>query len=305
MVFLPMVMSSALLQGASRPPLLGPGTLQMRTTRHFSAHRVHLLELPTPREPATERKAPAWVGVLNASLEKSALSTLLAYLLIDITSTLSILGLLVGLRVPVAADFAIALALVKAVRGPRLALDAWLAAMLTRWFPSLKAVKVTNCFDEFAASLSVLRLSFQEGLKEGRSPSSRDGVAAAATRSEPSSPPRVGKLAAATRAARNLASDYGLAYMAAKNLLALLQVLLFLAALRSGGPAKAATAALLRTFKVSPKAGMLAGQLALAVTLHYLLFPVVVIGAAKLGPKIPTDATAKERLATLNRMQAL
>lgn len=306
---------SALCPGASRSPLAVPGAIRARpimplqltgpywallprselSRRSVDVHMDASVEPPASSEPQS-RELPAWVDTLNASLEKSALSTLLAYLLIDVGFTLSILALLVGFRIPIAADFAIALALVKAVRGPRLALDASLAAVLTRWFPSLKAVKVTRCFDEFAASLSVVRQSFQQGLDEGRTrsvSSTRDGATTTASSSEPSSQPRGDKLATATRAARTFASDYGLAYMAAKNLLALLQMVILLAALRSGGPAKAATATLLRTLKVSPKAGMLAGQLALAVTIHYAFFPLVVIGAAKLGPRIPSASSPR------------
>ena len=74
--------------------------------------------------------------------------------------------------------------------------------------------------------------------------------------------------------------------MAAKNVVALASVMIMLAALRFGGPAKAVTAWLMRSLGVSAGAGVLAGQAALAVTVHYGLFPFVVFGAAKLGPAI-------------------
>ena len=236
---------------------------------------------------------PSWVGVLNGALEYSALSTLLAYLLVDIFATCSILSVLVAFRIPVAADFAVALALSKAVRGPRLAVDVSFAAVLSRRFPALKAVKVTRCFDELAASFAVLKKSFQEGLEQGRGGRSaaRGGGSRVATalQSDPnnSASSRADKLAAATRAARQFTADYGLAYVAAKNAIAFTSIMLVLFGLRFGGPAKAATAALLRMLRVNASTAVFAGQLALAVTLHYALFPLIVLAAAKLGPLIP------------------
>ena len=63
--------------------------------------------------------------------------------------------------------------------------------------------------------------------------------------------------------------------------------LLVLAGLRSGGRAQAATASLMRLLRVTAgPAGALAGQMALAVTLSSALFPLVVLGAAALGPRL-------------------
>ena len=131
-----------------------------------------------------------------------------------------------------------------------------------------------------------MRRSFDQGLQQG-------GVRAAERSPGLSAPPppssvahRPDKLAAAGQAARRLTANYGLAYMVAKNMVALSSMVLLLGALRSSGPAKAATAALLRTLRVSAGAGVFAGQLAFAVTVHYSLFPFVVLAAARLGPKI-------------------
>lgn len=264
--------------------------LALRNRMDRSSHSVQMISNVSQANAYSEAAPlqPPWVLMMNSALESSALSTVLAYLLIDVVATCTILGTLVLLRIQVAADFAVALGLSKAVRGPRLAFDASIAAVLTRRYPSLKAVKISRCFDEFAASLVVLRQSFEEGFEQGRAKSVRGSVA------PPLSPSgRAGKLAAATRAARKLASDYGLAYMAAKNAAALVSILLIVGALRSGGPAKAATAALLRMLRVDAKAGLFAGQLAFAVTMHYALFPLVVLGAAALGPRIPLSRGAK------------
>ena len=242
---------------------------------------------------AAPSDTPPWVSTLNSALEVSGLCTLLAFLVVDVTATCLILAALVALRVPVAADFALALALSKAMRGPRFALDASLAALLTRRFPALKAVKITLCLDEFAASWSEVQRSFNEGIAEGQGRASTSDVVQAAL--PPGFTPRPGKLEAAALAARKLTADYGLAYMAAKNIVALSSVLLTLGALRSGGPARAATAALMRMLRASAGAGAFAGQVALAVTLHYTLFPLVVLAAAKVGPRISASVEASAR----------
>jgi hypothetical protein len=276
-----------------RPSAISPAMpALLRHAQSSSLHRAPPVRSSDTTPSVTDTTPPAlpsWVGLLNGSLEVSALSTLLAYLLVDVFATCTILAVLVGFRIPVAADFAVALALSKAVRGPRLALDVSCAALLTRRLPALKAVKITRCFDELAASFAVLRRSFEDGLEQGREQSVRGARVPAAPRSAPS---RADKLSAATHAARQLMADYGLAYMVAKNAIALMSVLLVLGALRSGGAAKAATAALLRVLRVNAKAGLLAGQVALAVTLHYALFPLIVLGAAKLGPRIPRSRGA-------------
>jgi hypothetical protein len=220
---------------------------------------------------------PRWVNTLNVALEASAMSTLLAYMLVDVAATFSVLGALTILRVAVPADFALALALSKALRGPRLALDASLAAWLTRRFPALRAVKVSLCFDEFAASLHSVGSSFDEGRQAaGGAPPHANAPPRA------SAPPRA-KLATAAQAARQMTSQYGLAYMAAKNAVALASMLITLAALRT---ARSATAALIARLGVSSAAGELAGRAALAVTIHYALFPAVCLTAAALGPRL-------------------
>ena len=222
--------------------------------------------------------APFWVSAINRSLESSALATLLAFLCVDIFVTCCVLSALIALRISVRADFALALALSKSLRAVRLALDASLAALLTRWCPSLKHVKISLCIDELTASWGMLRDSFEDGYSESR------GVASAMTRSPSVVQERMGRFETAGLAARRAVEKYGLAYMAAKNAVALGSMLLLLAALRSGGAARSATAWLLGALHVSPNAGLLAGQVALAVTIHYALFPFVVLAAAKLGP---------------------
>ena len=259
--------------------------------RHFHTSMANSPSISPSTDVSKLGDLPGWVGMLNQALETSALATLLAYLLIDVFATFTVLGALAVLRVPVAADFAVALALSKAVRGPRLALDVSVAASLARRMPSLKAVKVTKCLDEFATSLAVLRRSFEQGFEQERHAPAASGQAVT-PHPATTAPLHADRLAAAARAARQLTSDYGLAYMAAKNAIALLSMLLILLCLRSGGPAKAATAALLRMLRVNAKAGLFAGQLAFAVTLHYALFPLIVLGAARLGPRIAAQSSA-------------
>ncbi len=266
------VQQTPLMVGAQHVPLrmasLG------HTTAKGSHSRARLCMSSPPPPPAAP--LPPWVAYVNRALESSASSTLLAFVLLDFGSASLILGALCAMRVPVGADFALALAVAKALRGPRLALDTSLAALLGRCFPALRAVRLSLLLDEFSESWAGIRRSFKEGRAEAAGTSG--GFPRGFT-------PRPSKRAAASVAAAKLVSEHGLAYMCAKNLVGPAATLLVLAALRSGGRAQAATAWLMRTLRVTAgPAGAFAGQMALAVTLSSALFPVVVVAAAALGP---------------------
>jgi hypothetical protein len=234
------------------------------------------MQAPPPAVPL-----PVWVGSVNSALETSATSTLVAFVLLDMAGATVLLGVLCAFRVSVGADFMLALAIAKALRGPRLALDTSLAALLGRTFPALRAVRLSLLFDEVAASWAAVGSGFREGRAEAAGKAAGvevSGLPRGFT-------PRPGKREAAQLAAGRLISDHGLAYMAAKNIVGPASTLLVLAALRSGGRAQAATASLMRLLRVTAgPAGALAGQMALAVTLSSALFPLVVLGAAALGP---------------------
>ena len=269
--------------------LVAPSALTLRQPQPYAV-RLRLVaaeQLPQVPPPPPPPAQPPWVKSVNNALETSATSTLLAFVLLDLGSASCILGALVALSVPVGADFALALALSKALRGPRLALDTALAALLARRFPSLRAVKVSLLLDQLADTWAEVRRSFDEGRLEATG----DSKSATVEGFPPGFTPRPGRGAAASLAARKLTTEYGLAYLAAKNIIGPACTLLMLGALRSGGRARAATASLMRTFGVTAgSAGAFAGQVALAATLSHVLFPGIVLVAAKLGPWMATRA---------------
>ena len=250
-----------------------------------AAAHVCMQALPPqpPQPPPPAVPLPAWVGSVNLALETSATATLLAFVALDMAGATALLGALCAFRVSVGADFMLALAIAKALRGPRLALDTSLAALLGRTFPALRAVRLSLLFDEVAASWAAVGSGFREGRAEAAGKAAGvevSGLPRGFT-------PRPGRREAAQLAAGRLISDHGLAYMAAKNIVGPASTLLVLAALRSGGRAQAATATLMRLLRVTAgPAGALAGQMALAVTLSSALFPLVVLGAAALGPRL-------------------
>jgi hypothetical protein len=95
--------------------------------------------------------------MLNASLTQHPGFVLLGFVLVDMTSALVLLALIVRLQIPVDGDFAFAYALSKSIRAPRLAFDAVVAGWLSKAFPPLKAVRVGPILDagiELGAKLS-------------------------------------------------------------------------------------------------------------------------------------------------------
>lgn len=73
--------------------------------------RLRMQAQPPP--PPSEVPLPAWVAHVNGALETSATNTLLAFVALDLAGAAAILCALCALRVPVGADFALALALTK------------------------------------------------------------------------------------------------------------------------------------------------------------------------------------------------
>ena len=69
-----------------------------------------------------------------------AVATLMAFVGVDLGSAMCLLVAMIVFNVQVNADFALAYALSKSVRAPRLALDASCAAFLVRIWPALKLV---------------------------------------------------------------------------------------------------------------------------------------------------------------------
>ena len=85
--------------------------------------------------------------MLNRSLETHPGFVLIGFVCVDMGSALCLLFLITKMKVAVDADFALAYALSKSIRAPRLALDAAVAAELARRFPALAAVRVGPILD--------------------------------------------------------------------------------------------------------------------------------------------------------------
>ena len=184
-----------------------------------AARAAHVcMQVPRPPPPAVPpppaAPLPAWVDSVNSALETSATATLLAFVALDMAGATALLGAICALRVSVGADFMLALAIAKALRGPRLALDTSLAALLGRTFPALRAVRLSLLFDEVAASWAAVA----SGFSEGRAEAAGKAASVEASGLPPGFTPRPGKREAAQLAAGRLISEHGLAYMAAKNI---------------------------------------------------------------------------------------
>jgi hypothetical protein len=205
---------------------------------------------------------PRWANRINSALELAPMATVVAFIMIDIGSAAILFSILMALNIRVPSDFALAYTLCKgALRVPRLALDASGAALLARLWPSLASIRVSLMIDAATRGGTSLR--------------QRLFPASAAQASETRSK--------AMDTVRQLTDRYGLAYMAAKNVIGPVSILLLYVALRTTGGAEG----LMGRFGSSANGvGLLASRLALASTASTLLFPGVVMGAAVLGPTL-------------------
>jgi hypothetical protein len=195
---------------------------------------------------------------MNRSLSAAPLCTLACFVVCDAGSALLLLLMFDASGVVASADFALAYALMKGVvRAPRLALDAAAAALLARLCPPLAAVRVSLLIEAAA----------EAGRRLRRAP------AVSATAPSPSS--RV------LDEARRLADAYGLAYMAAKNVIGPVSILLTYALLSRGVDLQTMLGA-----TGLGAAGRMAGLMALASTASTLLFPAVVLAACWLSLRV-------------------
>ena len=202
---------------------------------------------------------------MNESLASCPLALLLSFVALDMGSALLLVLAYDCACVNVDADFAFAYTLSKAIRAPRLAMDAAAAGLLARLWPALAAVRVSLLVDALASLPSRLRALLL------RSP----GQAA------PHAPSR------AVAEARRLADAYGLAYMAAKNVIGPVSIAMFYVLIRRGVDIQAHLGALGAAVGVggAEAAGRMAGLLALGSWTSTLLFPFVVLGAAAAAPR--------------------
>ena len=209
-----------------------------------------------------EQCGGSWANRINSALELAPMATVVAFIMIDIGSAAILFSILMALNIRVPSDFALAYTVCKgALRVPRLALDASGAALLARLWPSLASIRVSLMIDAATRGGTSLR--------------QRLFPASAAQASETRSK--------AMDTVRQLTDRYGLAYMAAKNVIGPVSILLLYVALRTTGGAEG----LMGRFGSSANGvGLLASRLALASTASTLLFPGVVMGAAVLGPTL-------------------
>ena len=236
---------------------------------------------------------------VNRALESGAAAYVLAYILLDLGGAALLMLLLLIFNVNVQADFALAFAISKSppLRGPRLALDSAAAACLTRLFPALAAVRTSLLADAMA------RLTAFGGAGGGGGGNKKSDDTAPSSR-------LANAAASAAAKARRAADEYGLAYLVVKNLFGPLSVGLIYGLIRLGGSASGGAASsgggvigraagAIARLSLGPGAGAFdgrhahlpsvgqtAGIVALASTMSSLLFPLIVLGAAKLAPRL-------------------
>jgi hypothetical protein len=231
---------------------------------------------------------PRWVRTMNAALVSDPAWCLVGFVVCDLGSALVFFLLFSALDVPVDADFAMAYALSKSIRAPRLAFDAVVAAKMAAAYPPLAAVRMGPILDAGVDAASRAKRAILRIFRVDDRPS-------AGTEPEPAEPSAARRAAAE---ARDLTDKYGLAYMAAKNIIGPVSIVVFYAALRcgvdvqggldwlAGGGAGVGGAAV----------GKTAGLLALSSWASTTLFPAVVLGAGALGPRLGRVARRLGRL---------
>ena len=255
---------------------------------------------------AKNKKWPWWVDMLNRSLETYPGFVLIGFVCVDVGSALCLLFLITKMKVAVDADFALAYALSKSIRAPRLALDAAVAAELARRFPALAAVRVGPILDagvQLGAELKNRALNAALRFSSRKTKSFRFRGLSFSRGARGARDARESRSRRAAREAREMADAYGLAYMTAKNVIGPVSIALFYAALKYGVDLRGALAAagFLQTnywnvgAGAAAAAGETAGALALASWVSTVFFPLVVLGAGFIGPKMGRAAERAAR----------
>jgi hypothetical protein len=246
-----------------------------------------------------ELLSPPWVTKINNALEKGAAAYFLTYVLLDLGTALVFCIAFLALRVNVSAEFALAFAISKSppLRGPRLGLDTAAAAALTRAFPSLAAVRVSLLADAMGRFAGVDELAKRLSGSEGPANATA------------SSGPRQRRVAKVAEATRRITDEFGLAYLAVKNILGPISIFVIYAAVRacargagsesipraSEFVARVALGPGVRSFDGVrlPSVGQTAGCVALASTVSALLFPLIVVASARLAPTVASWVAAR------------
>jgi hypothetical protein len=285
------------LAGAA-PPRLHPGCVARHshappTAASASAASTAAAALGVP---PVDDSLPRWVHTMNEALGRCPALTLASFVALDLGSALALWAFFEASSASVNADFALAYALSKAVRVQRLALDALAASALTRLYPPLAAVRVSRLIDAGARAVAAFRARLPRILRgSGADPA-------------PSGAPAAALLSRTTAEAKRLADLYGLAYMAAKNVIGPVSIALLYVALQRGLDVQGALSAL--GGGALGGAGRSAGRMALASWTSTLFFPLVVLGAAHLALGLnallggPRKAEEKEQAAAAVAVEA-
>ena len=230
-----------------------------------------------------------WVSLMNEGLDSDPAWTLAAFFICDLGSAMVLFALYTVAQVNVDADFVLAYALAKGpLRAPRLALDAVVAADMTRRWPQLARVRVTSLIDAGTDALARFKRVWRSDAEEGAGGTADSTAQQLKTGAESSKKSGAGAKLAAE--ARSLTDKYGLAYMAAKNIIGPVTMVIFYVALKSGIDVQAllervlGSAAMEGGGGAAATAGAAAARVCLSSFTSTALFPWVVLGAGALGP---------------------
>jgi len=224
------------------------------------------------RSNAKNKVWPWWVDMLNRSLETYPGFVLIGFVCVDVGSALCLLFLITKMKVAVDADFALAYALSKSIRAPRLALDAAVAAELARRFPALAAVRVGPILDAGVQLGAELKNTARSASRNFWPRKTFISFSRGARGKEDA---RESRSRRAAREAREMTDAYGLAYMTAKNVIGPVSIALFYAALKYGVDLRGAlaSAGVNVGAGAAAAAGETAGALALASWVSTVFFP--------------------------------
>ena len=182
----------------------------------------------------------------------------------------------------------------KSIRAPRLALDAAVAAELARRFPALAAVRVGPILDAGVQLGAELKNTARSASRRFSSKKTKISFSRGARGARDA---RESRSRRAAREAREMTDAYGLAYMTAKNVIGPVSIALFYAALKYGVDLRGAlaSAGVNVGAGAAAAAGETAGALALASWVSTVFFPLVVLGAGFIGPKMGRAAERATR----------
>ena len=228
---------------------------------------------------------------MNLALERAPVLTLLCFVALDIGSALCLWGGFEATQAAVDADFALAYALSKAVRVQRLALDAAAAGALAKAWPALAAVRVSRLVDA-AAALPGRVATLLPASVRARLPGSGSTAPGEPDKKQPAAKRALSRTA---DEARRMADTYGLAIMAAKNVIGPVSIVLIYAALQQGVDVQSWLHALGGGGAGGGigAAGRTAGRMALASWTSIVFFPAIVLGAAHLSLALDAAIAAR------------